>query len=77
MRNVVVLAEDATEVAPGEEDRPGAIVPLYAGFFAEMRSYDVDFGGLRANEADARLFVAVHIAATGAEVAVSEVSVGC
>ena len=76
VRNVVVLAEDAAEVASGEEDGAGAVVPLYAGFFAEMGRDDVDLCGLGADEADACCFPAVHSAASRAEIAVSEVSVG-
>lgn len=76
VRDVVVLAEDAVEVAAGEEDGPGAVVPLYAGLLAEMGRDDVDFGGFGADEADAGLFPAVHSAASRAEVAVAKVGVG-
>lgn len=49
---------------------------LYAGFFAEMGSYDIDLGGLGADEADARFLPAIDSAASRAEVAVSEVGIG-
>ena len=74
--DVVVLAEDAAEVAPREEDGARAVVALYAGLFAEMGRYDVDLGGLGADEADAGCFPAVHSAASRAEVAVPEVGIG-
>lgn len=75
VRDVVVLAKDAAEVAAGEEDGAGAGVALDAGFLAEVRGDDVDRGGFRADQAEARLDVAVDAAAAGAEVAVPEVGV--
>ena len=50
---------------------------LYAWLFAEMGGYDIDFGGLGADEADARCFVAIYTATSWAEVIVPEVSIGC
>ncbi len=47
--DVVVLAEDAAEVASRKEDGAGTVVALYAGLFAEMGGYDIDFGGLGAD----------------------------
>ena len=73
----MVLAEYATEVAPREEDGPGAVVSLYARFLAEVGRDNIDFCGLGANEADARPFVAIYATAAGAEVAVFEMGVGC
>lgn len=74
--DVVVLAEDAAEVASREEDGARAVVALYARLLAEMGRYDIDLGGLGADEADACLFPAIHSAASRAEVAVSQVGVG-
>ena len=73
----MVLAEDAAEIAPGEEDRPGAVVPLYARFLAEVGRDNIDFCGLGADEADARPFVAVYATVAGAKVAVFEMGVSC
>ena len=77
MRNVVVLAEYAAEVAPGEEDGPRAVVTLYARFLAEVGRDNIDFCGLGANEADARSFVTIYATAVWAEVAVFEMGVRC
>ena len=76
MCNVVVLAEDAAEVASGKEDGAGAVMALDAGLFAEMGSYDIDLGGLGTDEADAGSFPAVDSAAPRAEVAVAQVGIG-
>ena len=73
----MVLAEDAAEVAAGEEDGPGAVVALNARFLAEVGGDHIDFCRLGADEADARLFIAVYATAAGAEVAVFEMGVGC
>ena len=75
MRDVVVLAEDAAEVASREENGAGAVVALYAWLFAKVRGDDVDFGCLGANEANACSFPAIDSAASRAQVAVAEVSV--
>ena len=76
VRNVVVLAEDAAEVAAREEDGPRAAVALDARLLAEMGGDDVDGGGAGADEAEARRLPAVDAAASRAEVAVPEVGVG-
>ena len=76
MRDIVVLAEDAAKVTSREEDGPRAVVTLYARLLAEMGSYDIDFGGLGTDEADAGCFVAVDSAESGAEVAIAKVGVG-
>ena len=75
MGDVVILTEDATEIASGKEDGSRAIVALYARLFAKMGGDYVDFGRLGADEADARLFPAIHSASSGAEVAVFEVGI--
>lgn len=71
----MVLAEDAAQVAPAEEDAAGAIVALETGFFAKVRgdSVDEDIGS---DQTVAGGFEAVDAAETGAEVAVGEVRVG-
>src|SRR5215218_7963929 len=43
-RDVVVLAEDAAEVAPGEEDRPRAAPAAKAVLLAEVREVGGDVG---------------------------------
>ena len=73
----MILAEYATEVAPGEEDGPRAVVALYARFLPEVGRDNIDFRGLGANEADARPFVAVYATAVWAEVAVFEMGIRC
>ena len=50
---------------------------LYAWLFAEMGGYDVDFGRLGADEAEACFLIAVDPAKSWAEVAVPEVCIGC
>ena len=50
---------------------------LNARFLAEVGGDHIDFCRLGADEADARLFVAVYATAAGAEVAVFEMGVGC
>ena len=42
--NVVVLAEDASEVAAGEEDGPGAIVALDAGLYVPSTTWNTGAG---------------------------------
>ena len=76
MCDVVVLAEHAAEVASGKEDGARAVVALNAGLLAEMGSYNIDLGGLGADEADASPFPAVDAAASRAEVAVTQVGIG-
>ncbi len=73
--DVVVLAEDAAQVAHAEEDGAAAVVALDAGLLAEVGGDDVDLG-LLADEAHARGLVAVDAAETGAQVAVAQVGVG-
>lgn len=72
--NVVVLAKGAAQVAHGEEDATGAVVSLDARFFAKVRRDHVD-GDIGADEAHARLLVAVDTAEPRTEVAVSQVGV--
>ena len=76
MRDVVVLAEDAAEVASGKEDGARAVVALDAGFLAKVGGYDIDLGCLGADEADAGSFPAVDAAASRAEVAIAQVGIG-
>jgi hypothetical protein len=76
VRDVVVLAKDAAQVAAAEEDAAGAIVACDAGFFAKVRADDVYFDGGGPDEAVAGLLVAIDTAETRAEVAVAEVGVG-
>ena len=75
MRDIVVLAEDTTQVAAAEEDRTGAVVACDAGLFAKVRADDVYFY-IGADEAVAGFLVAVHGAEARTKVAVAEVGVG-
>lgn len=74
VRNIVVLAEDAAEIAAGEEDAAAAIVALDARLFAEMRRDGVhdDVGP---DQAGSRPFEPVDTAEARAKVAVPEVRV--
>lgn len=72
----MVMAEHAAEVTSREEDRAGTIVTLYAWLFAKIEGYDIDFGGLGADEADAGCFPGIHSAASWAKIAISEVGIG-
>lgn len=72
--DVVVLTKGAAQVAHGEEDAAGAVVSLDARFLAKVRRDHVD-DDIGADEAHARLGVAVHAAEPGTEVAVSQVRV--
>lgn len=77
VRDVVVLAEDAAEVAAGEEHGAGAMVALDAGLLAEVGGDDVDFGGRGADEAEAGFFIPIDSALARAEVAMFEMGIGC
>lgn len=68
--NVVVLAEDAAEVAHAEEDGAGTVVSLDARFLAEVRGDSVDLDRFCTDQADPGGLIAVYGAQTGAEVAV-------
>jgi len=76
VRNIVVLAKHASQVATREEDAAAAVVALQARLLAKVRRDGVDgyVGG--GDQACARRFVAVHAAKARAEVAVAEVGVG-
>jgi hypothetical protein len=76
MRDVMVLAKDAAQVAATEEDAARAIVACDAGFFAKVGADDVHFHCGGADEAVARLLVTIDPAEARAEVAVAEVGVG-
>lgn len=73
--DVVVLAEDAAQVAHAEEDGAAAVVALHAGLLAKVRRDDVHLGRLGADQAHARRLVAVDAAPARAQVAVAQVRV--
>ena len=75
VRDVVVLTEDATQVAAAEENAAGAIVACDARLFAKVRSDDI-YLHIGTNEAVASFLVAIDGAETRAEVAVAQVGVG-
>jgi hypothetical protein len=45
----MVLTKDTTQVAAAEKDTAGAVVTRDAGFFAEVRTDDIDLDSLRTN----------------------------
>ena len=57
----MILTEDAAKVTARKEDRTRSIVPLYARFFAVMRSDRADGHGLGTNKANASCFVAIDL----------------
>ena len=75
MRDIVVLAKDAAQVAAAEEDGAGAVVACDAGLFAKVRADDVHFH-IGADEAVAGLLEAIDGAEAWAEIAVAQVGVG-
>ena len=72
----MVLAEDATKVAPREKDRSTSMESLDTRLFSAMRRNHVNLGRLRANQTHARRFIAVHPALARAQVAFAEMRVG-
>lgn len=74
--DVVVLAEDAAQVAAAEEDGAAAVVALQARLLAEVRGDGVHLDRLGADQADAGCFPPVDVAFARAEVAFGEVGVG-
>jgi hypothetical protein len=72
----MVLTKDTTQVAAAEKDAAGAVVARDAGFFAEVRTDDIDLSGLRTNETVPSLLIPVNAAEARAKVAVAEVGVG-
>ena len=72
----MVLTKDTTQVAAAEKDTAGAIVARDAGFFAEVRTDDIDLNGLRTNKTMPSLLIPVNAAEARAKVAVAEVGVG-
>ena len=74
VRDVVVLAENAAQVAAGEEDSTATIVALDAWLLAKVRRDRADLD-VRSDEAYACCFVPIHAAHSRAKVAVAEVGV--
>lgn len=72
----MVLTKDTTQVAAAEKDAAGAVVARDAGFFAEVRTDDIDLSGLRTNETMPSLLIPVNAAEARAKVAVAKVGVG-
>lgn len=69
-----ILTEHASQIASGEEDRPGTIAALYRRLLAKVRRNSVhDY--VRADQACAGLFEAIDSAETGAEIAVAQMPV--
>ena len=72
----MVLAKDTTQVAAAEKDAAGAVVARDAGFFAKVRTDDIDLSGLRTYKTMPSLLIPVNAAEARAKVAVAEVGVG-
>lgn len=72
----MVLTKDTTQVAAAEKDAAGAVVARDAGFFAEVRTDDIDLSGLRTNETMPSLLIPVNAAEARTKVAVAKVGVG-
>lgn len=72
----MVLTENASQVAAGEENRAGAVMALETGLFAEMRS-DCVHDDIGPYQTMSSLFKPVHRAQTRTEIAVRQVSISC
>jgi hypothetical protein len=75
MSNVMVLTEDASQIATREENAPASVVTLYAGLLAEVRADDIHFDGFGADEAIASPLVAIHITKARAKIAMAQMSI--
>lgn len=75
VRDVMVLAEGAAQVAHGEEDGSRAVMSLDAWLLAKVRRDNVDHD-IGPDQTDAGLLIAVHAAEPRTEVAVAQVGVG-
>lgn len=75
MRNVMVLTEDASQIATRKEHGAGPVISLDAGFFASMGRDCVDFDGGSTDQTDTGSLVAVYVAEARAKVALAQVSV--
>jgi hypothetical protein len=62
MSNIMVLAENASQIAPREEYAPAAVVALDTGLLTEMRPDDIDLDSFGAYEAISRLLIPVDTA---------------
>src|ERR1019366_2662887 len=70
--DLVILAEDAAQVAPAEEDRPRTTVAAQAALFAEVGKIAAD-DRVTSGSADFRLVLdAVHVAVAWAQDAVGQ-----
>ena len=72
----MVLAKDTTQVAAAEKDAAGAVVARDAGFFAKVRTDDIDLSGLCTYKTMPSLLIPVNATEARAKVAVAEVGVG-
>lgn len=75
MRDIVVLAKDAAEIATGEEDTAASMSTLNAWLFAEVRRDCID-DDIGTDKTCSATFEAVHAAEAGTEIAISQMSVG-
>lgn len=75
MGNVMVLAEDASQVATREENAAASVMTLYAGLLAEVRADDVHFDRFGAYEAVASPLIAIHSTTTRTKIAMVQMSI--
>ena len=71
MGNVMVLAEDASQIATREEYATAPVMTLYAGLFTKMRADHIHFDLFGAYEAIAGLLVPIDAAKTWTKIAVT------
>lgn len=69
-RTYMVLTKDTAQIAPREKHRSASMVSLYTWLFTSVRRNDIDLGRFRADQAHPCLFVSIHAATTGAQIAV-------
>lgn len=69
-RTYMVLTKDTAQIAPREKYRPASMISLYTWLFTSVRRNDIDLGRFRADQAHPCLFVPIHAAMTGTQIAV-------
>jgi hypothetical protein len=75
MGNVMVLTEDASQIATREENTATSVVALYARLLAEVRANDIHFDAFGANEAVASPLMAIHATEPWAQIAMAQMSI--
>jgi len=75
MRNIMVLTEDASQVATRKENTPTSVVALYAGLLAKVRDNDIHFDRFGSDEAVASPLIAIYRTEPGTQIAMAQMSI--